>query len=285
MMGILGCVAFVSFSCVVAFAQLPTDSKPLGPLELPRYLPVPADSRLPNLFLIGDSTVRNGRADGANGQWGWGEPVAEYFDSKKINVVNCAVGGLSSRTYLTFGYWDQLLAMLKPGDIVMMQFGHNDSGPLDDNQRARGTLKGTGDETWEIDNPITKKHEVVHTYGWHLKQFIASARAKGAIPIVCSPVPRKSWKDGRIVREDYAKWAAEVAASEGAGFVDLNEIIARRYEDLGPEKVDALFHGDNTHTNRVGAELNAECVIAGLLGLKEDPLVPYFSEKAKALTR
>jgi lysophospholipase L1-like esterase len=119
----------------------------------PLNLPTPANPDLPTLFLIGDSTVRNGRGDGSNGQWGWGEPLVGYFDPAKINVVNRAVGGLSSRTYLTQGHWDRVLAMLKPGDFVMMQFGHNGSGPVHDPARARGTLRGTGEETREIDNP------------------------------------------------------------------------------------------------------------------------------------
>ena len=57
---------------------------------------------------------------------------------------------------------------------------------------------------------------MVHTYGWYLRKFIADARAKGATPIVCSLVPRKIWKDGKIARDsrDYAGWAAEVAAAE-----------------------------------------------------------------------
>jgi lysophospholipase L1-like esterase len=252
--------------------------------ELARLnLPVPANPALPTLFLIGDSTVRNGRGDGANGQWGWGEPIVNYFDAAKINVVNRAVGGLSSRTYLTMGHWDRVLAMLKPGDFVMMQFGHNDNGSLDDAARARGTLKGVGDETREVDNPLTKKHEVVHTYGWYLKKFIADARAKGATPIVCSLIPRKIWKDGKIARDSdtYAGWAAQVAQSEGVGFVDLNERIARRYDELGPEKVEPLFGDPHTHTSRAGAELNAEVVVAGLKGLQKNPLAPYFSEKAR----
>ena len=62
--------------------------------------------------------MRNGRGDGANGQWGWGEPIVNYFDPVKINVVNRAVGGLSSRTYLTQGHWDRVLAMLKPGTVL-----------------------------------------------------------------------------------------------------------------------------------------------------------------------
>ncbi len=240
-------------------------------------LPSPANPNLPTLFLIGDSTVRNGRGDGANGQWGWGEPLVDRFDTSKINVVNRAVGGLSSRTYLTAGHWDRVLAMLKPGDFVIMQFGHNDSGPLDDAARARGTLRGAGDETREVDNPLTKQHEVVHTYGWYLKKFIEDTRAKGATPIVCTLIPRKIWKDGKIVRnkQDYAGWAEDVATAGHAPLIDLNETIAARYDELGPEKVEPLFGDPHTHTSRAGAELNADMVIAGLKALPEDPLAPY----------
>ncbi len=252
-----------------------------------RPLPEPANPKLPTLFLIGDSTVRNGQGDGLNGQWGWGEPLIGYFDETKINVVNRALGGLSSRTYLTFGYWDRALAMLKPGDFVIMQFGHNDSGALNDNSRARGTIKGTGEEVKEIDNLITKKHEVVHSYGWYLRKFVADTLAKGATPIMCSPVPRKIWKDGKLATnsEDYAKWAAEVAASARVGFVDLNFIVARRYEELGPEKVEPLFADERTHTSLVGAELNAASVVAGLKALKKNPLGRYFSAKAKGVEK
>ena len=248
-------------------------------------MPEPANPNLPSLFLIGDSTVRNGRGDGAGGQWGWGEPIVDYFDAAKINVVNRAVGGLSSRTFMSQGHWDRVLAMMKQGDFVMMQFGHNDEGPANDNFRARGSLKGTGDESQEIDNQLTKQHEVVHSFGWYLKKFIADARAKGATPIVCTLIPRKIWKDGKIARnsEDFGKWAAEVAASEKAPLVDLNNIIADRYDQLGEAKVEPLFGDPHTHTSRVGAELNAECVIAALKGLKSNPLAPYFSEKAAAV--
>ncbi len=246
-----------------------------------RVLPTPSNPELPTLFLIGDSTVRNGRGDGANGQWGWGEPIVSYFDAAKINVVNRAVGGLSSRTYLTQGHWDRVLAMLKPGDFVMMQFGHNDGGPLDDAARARGTIKGAGDETKEIDNPITKQHEVVHTYGWYLKKFIADTRAKGATPIMCTLIPRKIWKDGKITRDSnsYAKWAADVATAENVPVLDLNERIAARYDALGAEAVEPLFGDEHTHTSRAGAELNAEIVIAALKSLAKDPLAPYLIER------
>jgi lysophospholipase L1-like esterase len=243
-------------------------------------LPEPKNPNLPTLFLIGDSTVRNGHGDGGNGQWGWGEPLVRFFDAAKINVVNRAVGGLSSRTYLTQGHWDKVMAMLKPGDVVMMQFGHNDSGPLDDIDRARGTIKGSGEESREIYNPIAVQHEVVHTYGWYLRKFIADTKSKGATPIVCSLVPRKIWKDGKIVRasSDYGKWAADVAKAEGVAFIDLNEIIARRYDQLGPDKVEPLFGDPHTHTSRAGADLNAECVVSGLKALQKDPLALYFAK-------
>lgn len=272
----------LSLLATAAFAQPPA----AGPDPARAVIPLkePANAKLPTLFLIGDSTVRNGiNADGSNGQWGWGEPLAAFFDSQKINVVNRAVGGLSSRTYLTSGHWERTLALVKPGDFVVMQFGHNDNGPTNDNSRARGTLKGAGDETEAIDNPLTHQAEVVHTYGWYLKKFIADARAKGATPIVCSLVPRKAWRDGKIVREPYVGWAAEAAKTSGAAYIDLNGLIATRYEALGPGEVEPLFADPQTHTTLAGAELNAECVVIGLKALPGRPLENYFSAPARNL--
>ena len=279
----LSLLAFLSAKGQAVPASAP--ETPQAGLFSPRPMPEPANPKLPTLFLIGDSTVRNGRGDGSNGQWGWGEPLVDFFDLTKINVVNRAVGGLSSRTFLTFGHWERVMTMLKPGDFVIMQFGHNDNGPLDDASRARGTIKGTGEETQEIDNPITKKHEVVHSYGWYLRKYVTDARAKGATPTICSLVPRKIWKNGKIARnsEDYGKWAADVAKQERVALLDLNEIVARRYDELGPEKVEPLFADPHTHTSRAGAELNAASVIAALKGLTNNPLAPYFSDKAAAL--
>ncbi|HET7112254.1 MAG TPA: rhamnogalacturonan acetylesterase [Pyrinomonadaceae bacterium] len=281
---------FLSRSAILTFVVLACSLSSLAQTQGPRPgrpLPEPANPKLPTLYLIGDSTVRNGDGNGSNGQWGWGNPVAGYFNPNKINVVNRALGGLSSRTYLTFEYWDRLMAMLKPGDFVIMQFGHNDNGPINDNVRARGTIKGIGEETQEIDNILTGKHEVVHSYGWYLRKFIADTLAKRATPIVCSPVPRKVWRDGKFAgnAEDYGRWAAQVAESAGVRFIPLNVIISRRYEELGPEKVEALFSGDNAHTSMAGAELNAASVIAGLKALKKNPLARFFSDRAKTVEK
>jgi lysophospholipase L1-like esterase len=241
-------------------------------------LPVPANPALPSLILIGDSTVRNGRDDGQGkgplGQWGWGNPLASHVDASKVNLVNRAVGGLSSRTYLTSGHWERTLAFIKPGDVVLMQFGHNDASPLNDDKRARGTIRGVGDESEEITNLLTGKRETVHSYGWYLRTFIADIRAKGATPVVVSLIPRKAWDDAGRARRDkdsYAGWAEAVARSEKVGFIDLNDMAARRYDEIKREEVMKLFPlttpDERIHTNWAGAELNAQFVAAGLKAL------------------
>ena len=105
--------------------------------------------------------------------------MADYFDTSKISIRNHAIGGRSSRTFITEGRWDKILNELKKGDYVIMQFGHNDGGPLDDTARARGTIRGIGEESKEIYNPITKKQEVVHTYGWYMRKYIRETKERG----------------------------------------------------------------------------------------------------------
>lgn len=284
---LLACLAVLA---LLHSFTLPAQSTPATPPATPPSttdgaLPQPAKPGLPSLILVGDSTVRNGRGDGAGGQWGWGEPLAAFFDTSKINVVNRALGGRSSRTYITEGHWASTLALLKPGDVVLIQFGHNDSGPLDDTERARGTLPGIGDEIRDISNPITGQHELVHTYGWYLRQYVVETIARGATPILCSPIPRKLWKDGKVVRNrsDYGGWARSIATEQRIGFLDLNEIIAREYDAMGQSKVEPLFADPHTHTTQAGAELNAQAVVAALKGLPIDPLVGYYSAKAASI--
>jgi hypothetical protein len=119
-----------------------------------------------------------------------------------------------------------------------------------------------------------------------MRKFVADTKARNATPIVLSLVPRKIWRNDQIIRatNDYGKWAADSAKSADGTFVDLNEIVSRRYEALGPEKVNDLFGDEHTHTNPAGAELNAECVIAGLKGLKDAPFNQYLSPKGTAAT-
>ena len=235
------------------------------------------NAQLPTLFVVGDSTANNN----ANGGKGWGDPFIALFDPAKITVVNRARGGRSSRTFITEGLWDKVLAEMKPGDFVLIQFGHNDGGAINDASRARGSLPGLGEDTQEIDNLVTKQHEVVHTYGWYMRKMIAEAKAKHVTPIVLSLTVRNIWKDGKVERGSgrFSQWAAEIATSQQVSFVDVTKIIADEYERLGERKVKELFGPDHTHTSPAGAELNARLIFAGLKGLRESPLKPYLGRR------
>ena len=224
----------------------------------------------PVLYLIGDSTLRTGTP----GQQGWGDALGRWFDPAKLEVINRAIGGRSSRTYLTDGRWDALLANLRAGDYVIIEFGHNDGGPIND-ERCRASIKGNGEETEVIVRKLDGKPETVRSYGWYLRKYISDAHAKGAIPIVLSPIPRNIWKDGKIVREDQGLglWAKQAAAQQGALFIDFNRILAERLDALGQTKTAELFAGtDHTHTAPAGAEFNAAAMVGALRGLAGCPL-------------
>ncbi|MBN1783149.1 glycoside hydrolase family 88 protein [bacterium] len=240
-----------------------------------------SDSTKNTLIAIGNSTVRTGRlGNGANGQWGWGAPIADFFDRTRLNVENKAMGGTSSRTFRSLGLWQPVLDRLKPGDYVIMQFGHNDSSPVNDERRARGTINGNGEETEEIDNLLTGERETVHSYGWYIRQYIKEIKAKNAVPIVCSLIPRNRWTDGKINRsvDSYAQWAEQAARQEEAVFVDLNTLICDHYDEIGQERVTALYFDGNetTHTNAAGAQMNAGCLVKGLKAVKDFSLNQYF---------
>lgn len=235
----------------------------------------------PVFYIIGDSTVKNGDGTGKNNQMGWGTMIDAWFDTTQISIRNHAMGGRSSRTFLTEGRWDKIMAELKKDDYVIMQFGHNDSGPLDDTARARGTIKGIGEDSVEIYNPIRKIKEVVHTYGWYIRKYIREAKEKGAVVIVCSPIPRDNWKDGKVIRstDSYNQWAGQVAREEGAYFINLNELVAAKYDEMGAEAVKPFFWVDHTHTNIDGAKLNAEIIVNAIREIKPGHLQHYLLQK------
>jgi lysophospholipase L1-like esterase len=203
--------------------------------------------------------------------------LAAWIDPARAALANRARGGRSSRTFLTEGLWDQVAASLKPGDVVLMQFGHNDGGGLND-PRNRALIKGNGDETQEV-TLADGTRETVHSYGWYLRRYIADAKAKGAIAVVLSPVPRNLWRDGKVNRAagDYGKWAREAAEAGGALFVDLNELVAQRCEAEGQAKVAAEYFGetDHTHTTPAGATVTAEELATALRGLAGCPVGPW----------
>ncbi len=156
-LAIIGCAVIVAIGLFLALGWIhraEANSSSVASQSAP-------NPKLPTLFVVGDSTANNN----ANGGQGWGDPFISYFDPAKINVLNRARGGRSSRTFQTEGLWDKVLAEMKPGDFVLIQFGHNDGSPVNED-RARGSLPGIGEETQEIESINTKQHEVVHTFGW-----------------------------------------------------------------------------------------------------------------------
>jgi lysophospholipase L1-like esterase len=211
---------------------------------------------------------------------GWGVFFYAFFDPDKVNVVNLSRGGRSTRTYLTEGLWDKAVAQFKPGDVVLLQLGQNDIFALND-QIARGTIPDIGDETQEIDNIATHKHETVHTFGWYLRKFVRDTKAAGAQPIVMSLTTRNVWKDGHVEVgvNNYRETSWKIAQQEGhVDFVDVSALVAEQYEKLGPEKTFGMFHTrEPVHLDIPGAFMNARCTVAGLKGLTDAPVSKYLS--------
>jgi lysophospholipase L1-like esterase len=234
----------------------------------------------PVVYTIGDSTVKNGRGDGSGGLWGWGDPFALFFDTTKVKVENCALGGTSSRTFQTKGLWEAVRTKLKKGDYVLMQFGHNDGSALNDSSRARGTIKGVGEEQEEIDNILTKEHETVHSYGWYLRKIVRETKEKGGIPIIVTPMPRNDWENGKIRRtpNSYPQWAMEVAKQEKIQSIDLNRFMSDRLDTFGEDKVTGRFFysHDHTHTSAEGAVLAASLVAEALKALPKLRMNQFF---------
>lgn len=229
----------------------------------------------PVVFLIGDSTVKNGRGKGDNGQWGWGSFFEQFFDTTRISIENHALGGRSSRTYFTEGLWNKVLPGIQKGDYVFMQFGHNDGGPLNMG-RARASLKGVGEESETVIMEKNGGPEEVFTYGHYLRLFIRQAKAKGAIPVVLSPTPNNRWPEGKIFRltDTYTAWAKEVAKEENVLFIDLNDISADKFDRLGEMKGKSLYM-DSVHTNKEGAIMNGQSVVDGIRSIVNFSLIQY----------
>lgn len=253
--------------------------KPLQSMMKDMTLPtvsVKREKGKPVVFITGDSTVKNNDKE-EDGMWGWGSQAYTVFNEKKITCVNCAKAGRSTRTYLNEGRWDQVYNSLQPGDYVLIQFGHNDIGPIDDN-KMRGVIRGTSDSTHVYKMKSSGRYELVYTFGWYLKKFIQDVREKGATPILVSLTPRNEWKDGKIERrnDSYGVWYREVAEATGVEFVDMHNITADYLDKKcgSKEKAMAYYKRDHTHTSLLGARTNAKSMAKGLKKIKS-PLAKY----------
>ena len=268
-------------------------------VQLPTYNLTRTEGK-PVVFITGDSTVKNADKD-PDGMWGWGAVANTIFDEAKIDIVNAAMAGRSCRSYLNEGRWERVYNSLKPGDFVLIQFGHNDISPID-KPKYRGAIATTKDtchvyrmqaakEDLSKQNAIDQKlktntqvgsYEVVFSFGWYLKKFIQDVREKGATPILVSLTPRNEWPNGKIERRNdtYGKLYREVAAATGCEFVDLHNITADFLDKKCGKKEKAMkyFNRDHTHTSLLGAKTNAQSIAKGLRDNKS-PLANYLRGK------
>lgn len=282
---LLSTITILAASTQMAFAQVPNPIEDVGvvdntPDSIAKALmarPKPGSSRRGNnpvLFLVGNSTMRNGTlGNGNNGQWGWGYYAHEYFDESKITVENQALGGMSSRTFYN-QLWPAIREALKPGDWVIVSIGHNDGGPYDSG-RARASIPGAGYDTLNVTIKETGVKETVYTYGGYMRKYIEDIRKAGAHPILMSLTPRDAYgDDGRIVRKPHGKWLEEVSAQTGVPYIDLNEISGAKLDKYGRWKEGYHFYKDHIHTSRFGAEMNARSAAEGLAASQDPQLKP-----------
>ena len=221
------------------------------------------------VFMIGDSTMANKSITGGKPERGWGHVLGGFF-TEDIIVDNHAVNGRSSKSFIDEGRWDKVLSRIKPGDYVVIQFGHNDEKPKADRHTDPGT-----------------------TFDANLERFVNESRERGATPILMNAIVRRNFlapcdQPGHIVASDnqvegdtlydthgsYLDSPRNVAKKLNVPFVDANKITHELVQGLGreeskklymwvePNTVPAVPKGsvDNTHLNIYGAR-----VVAGLL--------------------
>ena len=112
-----------------------------------------------------------------------------------------------------------------------------------------------------------------------MQKYVRETKAKRAIPIICSLIPGNSWKDNKVGRssDSWALWAKQVAEQEGAYYIELNGLVADKYDVMGQAAVKVFFQADNTHTNNDGAKLNAEIVANELKRINPGKIKKYMN--------
>lgn len=233
--------------------------------------PVSGSSRKGNnpvIFLVGNSTMRNGTlGNGNNGQWGWGYFERLFWDERKITVENHALGGMSTRTFYR-DLWPAVLKGVQKGDYVFLELGHNDNGPLDSG-RARSCIKGVGHDSTLVTIKETGRQEMVYTFGGYIRKYVAQIRAKGATPVLFTLTPRNDYEPDdptRIQRKlaDFTPWIKAMAQELNCAMIDLNDISATKLEKYGRWKTNYFFFGDKIHSSEFGARMNAASCAEGI---------------------
>jgi lysophospholipase L1-like esterase len=204
---------------------------------------------LPTVYLLGDSTVCDQPGEPYAS---WGQMLPRFF-GPTVAVANHAQSGESLRSAAGARRLDKVLADIKPGDTLLIQFGHNDMKQYD-----------------------------AATYRAELKRYVAAARAKGAAVALVTPMHRRTFA-GRAVtnsHRDYPDAVRAAAAEDGVPLIDLHAMSKALYEALGPDGSGALFKaGDGTHHSPYGAYELARCVVEGIRANKLD-LAKHLAEDA-----
>ncbi len=209
-----------------------------------------------HIYLIGDSTVSEKQL-AAYPETGWGMPFSKFFDTATTVVVNRAQNGRSTKTFMADNLWKPIVAELKKGDLVLIQFGHNDE--------VKTKAQATTEKEFEK----------------NLHQYIAETKAHQAIPVLITPPARRSFdKAGNLedTHKVYSALVRQVAAEDHVVFIDLDTQSQEVLKSLGPENSAWLFNHlkpgehpnypegkvDNTHFSELGARQMAEIVYKGL---------------------
>ncbi|MBC7368643.1 MAG: rhamnogalacturonan acetylesterase [Undibacterium sp.] len=196
------------------------------------------------VFLLGDSTV----CDQPKEPWNsWGQMLPRFFDDR-VAVANHAQSGESLRSSLGARRLDKVVSVMRPGDYLFIQYGHND-------MKERGV--GIGAFT---------------SYKADLERFVAAARAHGGIPVLVTSMHRKSLDGAGKIQNTlghYPEAVRSVAREQKVALIDLNALSAQFYEALGPMQIGSAFQ-DGTHHNNYGSYELAKCVVAGIRAAKLD---------------
>jgi lysophospholipase L1-like esterase len=205
---------------------------------------------VPTIYIAGDSTSTDQPGEPFNS---WGQMLPRFF-KPEIAVANHGESGESLRGFLGEKRWDKVLSIIKPGDYIFIQMGHND-------QKEKG--EGIGAFT---------------SYENDLKRFVADARQHGATPVLVTSMNRLNFDaEGKIVNTlgDYPEAVRQAAKEEKVALIDLNAMSKPFYEALGPEDAHLAFAGsDKTHHSNYGSYELAKCIVEGIRQARL-PIVKY----------
>jgi lysophospholipase L1-like esterase len=218
-----------------------------------RHIAVEKADNVPTIYIAGDSTSTDQPGEPFNS---WGQMLTRFFQPA-IAVANHGESGESLRGFMGERRLDKVLSVIKPGDYLFVQMGHND-------QKEKGD--GVGAFT---------------TYKTDLKHFIAAARQHGATPVLVTPMNRLTFDDaGKITNSlgDYPEAVRQAAREENVALIDLNAMSKPFYEALGPKDAHLAFAGsDTTHHSDYGSYELAKCIVEGIRQARL-PLAKYLFE-------